>query len=317
MDTNDIPDDHPVIFVDLIKDEPLTREEYANARNHGLLSAAEADEDYAHYLNNFQPWRWHCENAGNHKVLSSGEGYFNEADALENIGQQFGISTMVYLRRAEHGNQLLRSAYPNNLGDRIEIGPQCFAQADGSVLNWRGLNYVPQSPGAAAVETTLAAIGSMAHSLLGLSAEIFRRRRRRGHQKAGGDRGDRVPQEAGGPGVSRRIPAGVRICLHQRAQDCCEICGVWGATNAHHRRNQSQGGEDVLSNLMLACGSGTTGCHGKITANPDWAVEMGYTVKGKVIAPADVEVWRFDITQGVRVLVKLTDDGDVILQDAA
>ncbi|TDO18171.1 HNH endonuclease [Mycobacterium sp. BK086] len=117
--------------------------------------------------------------------------------------------------------------------------------------------------------------------------------------------------------MSKQIPKRVRADLRERAQECCEICGAPHATNAHHRRNQSQGGLDVLSNLMLACGSGTTGCHGKITANPDWAAEMGYTVKGKVIEPADVEVWRFDITQGVRVLVKLTDDGEIIPQAAA
>lgn len=99
--------------------------------------------------------------------------------------------------------------------------------------------------------------------------------------------------------------------LHDRAHDCCEVCGAPGATNAHHRRNQSQGGQDVLSHLMLACGSGTTGCHGKITENPDWAEELGYTVKGTVIAPADVPVWRFDRARGELVLVLLADDGGI------
>jgi len=28
----------------------------------------------------------------------------------------------------------------------VVIGPECFAQADGSVLSWKGMNYVPQEP---------------------------------------------------------------------------------------------------------------------------------------------------------------------------
>lgn len=35
--------------------------------------------------------------------------------------------------------------FPREEGDTIVIGPQCFAALDGSVLNWRGVNYVPQS----------------------------------------------------------------------------------------------------------------------------------------------------------------------------
>lgn len=31
-------------------------------------------------------------------------------------------------------------------GGIIDIGPECFGLADGSVLSWRGENYVPQKP---------------------------------------------------------------------------------------------------------------------------------------------------------------------------
>lgn len=31
-------------------------------------------------------------------------------------------------------------------GGIVDIGPECFALADGSVLSWRGQNYVPQKP---------------------------------------------------------------------------------------------------------------------------------------------------------------------------
>lgn len=36
--------------------------------------------------------------------------------------------------------------YPYESGNIIVIGPECFAMKDGSVLNWRGVNYVRQEP---------------------------------------------------------------------------------------------------------------------------------------------------------------------------
>jgi hypothetical protein len=36
------------------------------------------------------------------------------------------------------------AVYPRDEGDVTIIGPECFAAKDGSVLNWRGVNYVPQ-----------------------------------------------------------------------------------------------------------------------------------------------------------------------------
>jgi hypothetical protein len=36
------------------------------------------------------------------------------------------------------------AAYPRQDGDFAIIGPDCFAMPDGSVLCWRGVNYVPQ-----------------------------------------------------------------------------------------------------------------------------------------------------------------------------
>lgn len=106
------------------------------------------------------------------------------------------------------------------------------------------------------------------------------------------------------------IPAKTRKALHERAQDCCERCGVHGANNAHHRRNQSQGGPDRLSNLLLLCGSGTTGCHGFVTTNPTMSILHGWTVpRGE--DPAEYLLLRFDLVAGKRVLVTLDDDGNI------
>lgn len=78
------------------------------------------------------------------------------------------------------------------------------------------------------------------------------------------------------------IPREVRQALRERSSGdpdygVCEICGK-PATNAHHRKNKSQGGKDVLSNLLMLCGSGTTGCHGFITRHPKTASLHGWTV---------------------------------------
>lgn len=72
-----------------------------------------------------------------------------------------------------------------------------------------------------------------------------------------------------------------RARLNERADRLCEVrlpgC-FHHANNAHHRKNASQGGTDELSNLLLACGSGTTGCHGWITEHPGDAKRMGLSV---------------------------------------
>jgi hypothetical protein len=59
---------------------------------------------------------------------------------------------------------------------------------------------------------------------------------------------------------------------------------------------------------MLVCGSGTTGCHGRITVNPEWATLNGYTIQGRVDgdSPETVPV----LIRGQRCL--LEDDGTVV-----
>jgi HNH endonuclease len=75
------------------------------------------------------------------------------------------------------------------------------------------------------------------------------------------------------------VPATTRRRLRERSEGYCEKCGLEWATNAHHRKNRSQGGRDDLSNLLLLCGSGTTGCHGWITEHPAEAYEKGWSVR--------------------------------------
>lgn len=70
-----------------------------------------------------------------------------------------------------------------------------------------------------------------------------------------------------------------RQILLDRSGGICEVCGIASATNWHHRKNRSQGGGDELSNALHLCGSGTTGCHGRITEHPAESYRCGWSVR--------------------------------------
>jgi len=53
----------------------------------------------------------------------------------------------------------------------------------------------------------------------------------------------------------------------------------------HHRRLKRQGGTSELDNLVLACGSGTSGCHGWIHRNPQRSRTLGWLVSAHGPAP--------------------------------
>ena len=62
----------------------------------------------------------------------------------------------------------------------------------------------------------------------------------------------------------------------------CARCGV-RASNWHERLPRGRGGLRDRFNAVPLCGSGTTGCHGLITANPAWATANGWTVTGYMV----------------------------------
>lgn len=74
----------------------------------------------------------------------------------------------------------------------------------------------------------------------------------------------------------------IRDDIVDRAGRRCERCGRYirdGArASLHHRKLRSQGGTDTHAGLVLLCGSGTTGCHGWVHANPAQAQELGLIV---------------------------------------
>lgn len=84
------------------------------------------------------------------------------------------------------------------------------------------------------------------------------------------------------------------------------------AWSVHHRRPRGSGGTSVPwinfpSNLILLCGSGTTGCHGWVESHRDEARALGFLValNGRLL-PSEVEV-----AHKVHGRVLLTDAGTV------
>lgn len=65
-----------------------------------------------------------------------------------------------------------------------------------------------------------------------------------------------------------------RAIVMERSQGRCELCGRQGL-GVHHRLKRSAGGTWSPANLLRLCGSGTTGCHGRVEAEPVLAEQLG------------------------------------------
>jgi hypothetical protein len=80
--------------------------------------------------------------------------------------------------------------------------------------------------------------------------------------------------------MATKVEQIARRLVRERSGGMCEVCGVRPATNFQHRKNRSQGGQWSAANGLDVCGSGTTGCHGFIHANPAKSYAAGWSVKG-------------------------------------
>lgn len=74
----------------------------------------------------------------------------------------------------------------------------------------------------------------------------------------------------------------VRETVYQRANYCCELCyqPVTERASIHHRRPRRMGGtrrtdSNQAMNLLLLCGSGVTGCHGRVETQRAKALQTG------------------------------------------
>ncbi|OCB09271.1 hypothetical protein A5717_26215 [Mycolicibacterium porcinum] len=97
-----------------------------------------------------QPYRYMVRDAGNHEAFERPTERYSEArGALHAIDQVHGPDAVVALRVPGKDDVIIRApkdVYPHmsTSGEHIVLGPQCFAAADGSVINWKGTNYIPQ-----------------------------------------------------------------------------------------------------------------------------------------------------------------------------
>ena len=78
-----------------------------------------------------------------------------------------------------------------------------------------------------------------------------------------------------------------REIVMQRADSRCELCGAFSfgfmGYSFHHRKPRGMGGtknkkSEKPSNIILLCGSGTTGCHGRVESMRDWSRDNGILV---------------------------------------
>jgi 5-methylcytosine-specific restriction protein A len=103
-----------------------------------------------------------------------------------------------------------------------------------------------------------------------------------------------------------------RELVKRRAGDCCERCGaaISADHSYHHRRPRGMGGtkrKDTAANLVLVCGSGTTGCHGLIESQRTASFATGWLVRQHQ-DPASVPIDR----HGAWVL--LTEHGTLVVK---
>lgn len=107
----------------------------------------------------------------------------------------------------------------------------------------------------------------------------------------------------------------VRDLVYARDGMACTLCGSTYPLTLQHRRARGMGGTlrpetNSPAALVVLCGSGTTGCHGLIEAQPDLARARGYRV-GQYVDPADVPIlwhgsWRFLTAEGRAVPIGAT-----------
>jgi hypothetical protein len=94
-----------------------------------------------------------------------------------------------------------------------------------------------------------------------------------------------------------------RVCrpiVRERSEGICEICGALRASEQHHRRNRSQGGQWQPSNILDLCSQD----HKFITEHPEMAVRNGWSIQGTVAVPSETPCRRRN------ELVLLDDAGD-------
>lgn len=111
-------------------------------------------------------------------------------------------------------------------------------------------------------------------------------------------------------GAGNFSPIVVRHAFYEREQEACFVCrrglrweGRGIEWSAHHRKPKGAGGTSdhriaSIANCLIVCGSGTTGCHGRIERNREVALRVGLLIPTNAtteeFSPAAVRVRRSD-----------------------
>ncbi|UOE45495.1 HNH endonuclease [Agromyces larvae] len=66
--------------------------------------------------------------------------------------------------------------------------------------------------------------------------------------------------------------------VDDRDQFRCVRCGAFFIVGSRHHRQRRGSGDHTPPNLILLCGTGTTGCHGWVHAHPQRARANGWIV---------------------------------------
>jgi hypothetical protein len=100
--------------------------------------------------------------------------------------------------------------------------------------------------------------------------------------------------------------------IWRRAWSCCERCGIsllrnHGGYSIHHRRRRRPEFDGVhrAANLLLLCGSGTTGCHAWVHGHPLDSRTEGFIVSSY----AEPSSW--GVRHAAHGWVLLDDEGGV------
>lgn len=101
------------------------------------------------------------------------------------------------------------------------------------------------------------------------------------------------------------FPPQTRALAYARADRLCELCGAYAyGGSLHHRRPRKMGGDkrpatSAVSNALLLCGSGVTGCHGRIESDRNWARDEGLLLRpdeDPTAVPVNLRLGRVQLT---------------------
>jgi 5-methylcytosine-specific restriction endonuclease McrA len=95
---------------------------------------------------------------------------------------------------------------------------------------------------------------------------------------------------------AKTITQAVRREVRERAESCCEACGLWvGETGGHvHHRQKRRFGDHSAANLVLLCaGPMSNQCHERAHADRDGEARAHGLVVRESENPATVEIYRW------------------------